>query len=64
MHVNDIVPRDIVSLNIDYDQMGIGGDDSWGAHTLQKYTLNATSYEYGFTLLAYTPERLEKLVAR
>jgi beta-galactosidase len=30
VHVSDIVPRDLVSLNIDYGQMGVGGDDSWG----------------------------------
>ena len=66
MHVNDIVPQDIISLNIDYDQMGIGGDDSWGAHTLQKYMLNETAYSYGFTLLPFAPDggRLDELVER
>ena len=66
VHVNDIIPRDIVSLNVDYDQMGIGGDDSWGKRTLQKYSLNETSYRYGFTLLPFvpTPGRLEQLVSR
>ena len=66
IHVNDIVPLDIVSLDIDYGQMGVGGDDSWGAHTLQKYTLNETAYNYAFTLLPYTPgsSRLDQLVER
>jgi len=66
IHVNDVVPRDIVSLNIDYGQMGVGGDDSWGKRTLQKYSLNEASYSYGFTLLPYTPagDSLEKLVRR
>jgi beta-galactosidase len=50
IHVNDIVPRDLVSLNIDLGQMGVGGDDSWGKHTLQKYSLNEQSYSYGFTI--------------
>jgi hypothetical protein len=31
--------------------MGVGGDDSWGKRTLQEYSLNEMSYEYGFTLL-------------
>jgi beta-galactosidase len=51
MHVNDIKPRDLVSVNIDYGQMGVGGDDSWGKRTLQRYMLNETSYHYGFTIL-------------
>jgi beta-galactosidase len=50
VHVNDVVPRDLVSLNIDYGQMGVGGDDSWGKRTLQKYSLNKNSYTYGFTI--------------
>jgi beta-galactosidase len=50
MHVNDIVPRDLVSLDIDLGQMGVGGDDSWGKRTLMKYSLTENRYEYGFTI--------------
>jgi beta-galactosidase len=50
IHVNDIEPRDLVSLNIDFGQMGVGGDDSWGKRTLQKYSLNELSYTYGFSI--------------
>lgn len=50
IHVNDIVPRDLVSLDIDYGQMGVGGDDSWGKRTLLEYSLTEMSYRYGFTL--------------
>lgn len=66
MHVSDVVPRDLVSLNIDYGQMGVGGDDSWGKHTLSKYSLGETGYSYGFTLLPYVPGegRLGKLIRR
>jgi beta-galactosidase len=65
-HVSDIEPRDLVSLDIDYGQMGVGGDDSWGKRTLQKYSLSESSYQYGFTLKTYTPEpgRLDLLVER
>ena len=49
-HVNDIFPRDLVSVNIDFDQMGVGGDDSWGSKTLRKYSLSGTDYRYGFWL--------------
>ena len=66
MHVNDVEPRDIIALDIDYGQMGVGGDDSWGKRTLQKYSLNELSYRYGFTLLPYHAGdgRLDELVSR
>ena len=66
IHVNDVKPRDLVSLNIDYGQMGVGGDDSWGKRTLQKYSLNEIHYSYKFTMRPYTPSpgMLEQLVTR
>jgi beta-galactosidase len=66
VHVSDVVPRDIVSLNIDYGQMGVGGDDSWGKHTLSKYSLTAATYGYGFTLIPFQPGdgRLDELTRR
>lgn len=53
VHVNDVKPRDLVSLDIDLGQMGVGGDDSWGKRTLQQYSLNESSYQYSFTLIPY-----------
>ena len=50
VHVNDIKPRDLVSVNVDYGQMGIGGDDSWGKKTLRKYSLSDSEYRYDFWL--------------
>jgi len=55
MHVNDIVPRDLVSLNIDLGQMGVGGDNSWGDRTFQQYSLNELRYHYGFRIRPLTP---------
>lgn len=52
VHVNDINPRDLVSVNIDFDQMGVGGDDSWGKKTLKKYSLSESEYKYAFWLRA------------
>jgi beta-galactosidase len=59
MHVNDIVPRDLVSLDIDLGQMGVGGDDSWGKRTLMEYSLGEKRYSYGFTLRPFHIERSE-----
>jgi len=66
VHVNDVVPRDLISLNIDLGQMGVGGDDSWGKRTLSKYSFTESQYSYGFSLLPYVPEpgRLDGLVRR
>lgn len=66
VHVSDVKPRDLVSLDIDLGQMGVGGDDSWGKRTLQKYSLNEQSYQYGFTLVPYDNKenQLETLLAR
>jgi beta-galactosidase len=50
VHVNDIVPRDLISLDIDLGQMGVGGDDSWGKRTLMTYSFTETEYSYSFTL--------------
>jgi beta-galactosidase len=66
VHVSDVVPRDLVSFNIDYGQMGVGGDDSWGKHTLSKYSLTELEYSYGFTLVPYNPgdDSLNRLTQR
>jgi len=66
IHVSDIEPRDLISLDIDYGQMGVGGDDSWGKRTLQKYSLGEKIYRYGFTLVPYDGENtsLDRLVER
>ncbi|MDQ0974769.1 hypothetical protein QFZ31_004647 [Neobacillus niacini] len=42
---------DKVTLRINYKQMGVGGDDSWGAKTHPEFTLYANrTYTYCFTL--------------
>jgi len=49
-HINELIFRDLVTLNIDYKQMGVGGDDSWGALPHPEYTLPAGDYEYSFRI--------------
>ncbi len=49
-HVNDIKARDLVSLNLDFRQMGVGGNNSWGAQTIDKYRLLDANYRYSFRL--------------
>jgi len=50
-HLDDVRPRDLVFLNIDYGQMGVGGDDSWGARTHPEYCLREAKYEYTFRIV-------------
>jgi len=49
-HPADIAKRDFVTLNLDYGQMGVGGDDSWGAQTHPQYLLRPREYAYRFLL--------------
>ena len=54
---SDVKPRDLISFDIDLGQMGVGGDDSWGKRTLQKYSLNQDSYSYGFSISLFKPDK-------
>jgi beta-galactosidase len=50
-HTCDVVPRDLVCVNIDYGQMGVGGDNSWGARTHPAYCLTQPEYNYSFRMV-------------
>ena len=49
-HTTDVKFRDLTSVNIDYKQMGVGGDDSWGAKTHPEYRLTESAYSYSFII--------------
>ena len=49
-HISDVKERNLVSVNLDYKQMGVGGDNSWGARTHPQYTLTDATYSYSFRL--------------
>lgn len=52
-HTIDVKARDLVSLNCDLGQMGVGGDDSWGAPVHAKYRLPAKPYRYRVRIRPY-----------
>jgi beta-galactosidase len=56
-HAIDLVPRDLVTWNLDFKQMGVGGDDSWGARPHDKYTLFPQEYTYTFRLRPFSREK-------
>jgi beta-galactosidase len=50
-HPADIVRSEDITVNLDYGQMGLGGDNSWGALQHAEYRLPASrSYKYTFRL--------------
>ena len=63
-HTDDVIPRDLVSLNIDLAQMGVGGDDSWGAWTHPEYRLDGDKYQYRFRLKLIGSAEAENKLAR
>ncbi len=49
-HNYDVPERKLVTVNIDYKQSGVGGDDSWGARPHPEYTIPAGDYTYSFII--------------
>lgn len=56
-HTIDIVERPLTTVNIDYQQNGVGGDDSWGAKAHPQYQLLPQHYQFSF---AITPKMTNK----
>ena len=50
-HPFDLPKRDFINLNIDLNIHGVGENDTWGAKTMEKYTISGNKpYSYGFIL--------------
>jgi beta-galactosidase len=52
-HSWDVVPRDYILLDLDFGQMGVGGDTSWGARPHPQYRLPALPYSYRVKLIPF-----------
>ena len=52
-HTYDIKPRPLVDLHLDYKQMGVAGDNAWGAQPHAQYQVSAegAGIRFGFTLI-------------
>lgn len=64
-HANNIKPRDLVELHIDYRMIGVSGDDSWGAWPHEPYLIrpSAEGHNYSFTLVPFkTAKEMEQKV--
>jgi beta-galactosidase len=49
-HIHEPKNQGIITLNLDYKQMGVGGDNSWGALPHPEYRLPPNEYSYRFRL--------------
>jgi beta-galactosidase len=63
-HTVDVKERDLTSVNIDYKQMGVGGDDSWGAWTHPEYRLTEKEYSYSFRIRPVISGDIPSIVAK
>lgn len=52
LHTYDLEKRPFITLNIDYKQMGVGGDDSWSKKALphKQFQVPAKDYNYSFII--------------
>ena len=55
-HTYDLTEREFVSVHLDYRQMGVGGDNSWGARPLSQYQLPYGDYVYSLRLRPLAPD--------
>lgn len=58
-HGAELAFKDLVTVNIDHKQMGVGGDTSWGRLVHKQYTIPAQSYRYQFTLIPLNTSAIE-----
>ncbi len=49
-HMADIDRRNIVAVNIDLQQRGLAGDNSWGALPLDEYRLQDKAYSFSYII--------------
>ena len=56
-HIHELPRRDTITVNLDYRQMGVGGDDGWTerARPHPEYRLPLKTYSYSFRLQPVTP---------
>ena len=55
MHTIDMNEKNLIHIDIDQLQMGVGGEDSWGAQPLEEYQLTPKKYIYHFSMRFIEP---------
>jgi len=59
-HPYELARRDDITLNLDYRQTGVGGDNSWGARPHPEYTLYPKEYSYRFRIRGFDRDEEEE----
>jgi beta-galactosidase len=54
-HTIDLEKKEEIFLNVDLEQMGVGGDNSWGARTHANYSIRAEPMEFWYVLIPLSP---------
>ncbi|MEP1016561.1 glycoside hydrolase family 2 TIM barrel-domain containing protein, partial [Maribacter dokdonensis] len=49
-HTFDIPTRDLININIDHSQMGVGGDNSWGNLPLEAYQIKPENLSFDYVI--------------
>lgn len=52
-HGNLLQKQSFTDLNLDYQQCGVGGDDSWGSWPMEKYLIPAKDYTWSYRMRPY-----------
>ena len=52
-HLKDIKPQNLIQVIIDKKQMGVGGDDSWGAKPHLKYMINSEDFTHSYKITPF-----------
>src|SRR6266487_4581582 len=50
-HSEELVPDNYIHLDVDLQQMGVGGINSWGALPLEKYRMPYQNYSYSYLII-------------
>ncbi len=49
-HTYDIPVRDLININIDHSQMGVGGDNSWGFMPREEYQIRPGNLSFSYII--------------
>lgn len=63
-HSIDVPMKNYTEWHIDYLQMGVGGDNTWGYHTHDKYKLLDKEYKYSFLIYPVNSADMNSLIQK
>jgi beta-galactosidase len=55
-HTFDLPERDLIAVHLDHRQLGVGGDNSWGAQPLEQYRIPVETASWFIRLTPLGPE--------